>query len=147
MRRRRQSAAFSLIELLIVISLMGIMAALTIPNANTGLHDRLQGAAHIVAADLAYVRSLAVTNNSRYRLTFDIAQNRYLLEHSGAVGALDVLPSNPFHATDDVPTRQTIDLDDLPSLGGGASLLAVRALSKRSSGWRRVTARRGDISP
>jgi prepilin-type N-terminal cleavage/methylation domain-containing protein len=125
MPRRRCPSGFSLVELLIVITIMGIVAALALPNIDTGIHERLQGAAQVIAGDLAYARGLAVANNSNYRLTFDVTNNRYTLVYSGVNALLNVLPPNPFHPSADSPTQNLFDLNTLPGLGEGAHLCAV----------------------
>jgi prepilin-type N-terminal cleavage/methylation domain-containing protein len=124
-RRVRPPAGFSLTELLLVVTLIGIFAAVLLPNANPSLYDRLQGAAHLVSSDLAYARGLAVMNNSTYRVTFDFTNNRYVLQYSGANPALNTLPFSPFRQATDLPTQQTTDFRDLPGLGSGVSLAAV----------------------
>jgi prepilin-type N-terminal cleavage/methylation domain-containing protein len=124
MPRRRCPSGFSLVELLIVITVMGIVAALAMPSVNPGTHERLQGAAQVIAGDLAYARGLAVANNSSYRFTFDTKNNRYTLAHSGVNAAFNVLPPSPFHSSADSPTQDIFDLNTLPSLGGGAQLCA-----------------------
>jgi prepilin-type N-terminal cleavage/methylation domain-containing protein len=123
--RRPQPAGYSLVELLMVITLMSIAAALALPSVNPGIHDQLQGAAEIVAGDLAYARGLAVTNNGTYRFTFDLAHNSYTLTYSGADPALATLPSNPFQAPGSDPTQYVVSLGQLPSLGGSVQLAAV----------------------
>jgi prepilin-type N-terminal cleavage/methylation domain-containing protein len=124
-QRVRPSAGFSLTELLLVVTLIGIFAAVLLPNANPSLYDRLQGAAHLVSSDLAYARGLAVTNNGTYRVTFDFTNDRYVLQYSGSNPALNNLPFSPFRLSTDAPTQQTTDFHDLPGLGGGVSLAAV----------------------
>ncbi len=123
--RRQSSAAFSLVELLIVIALMGIVAALALPSLSPAIHDQLQGAAQIIAHDLAYARGLAVANNSSYRFSFDLANNQYVMRYSGSNPALAALPPNPFQAPGGDPTQYVVSLGELVTLGGKVQLAAV----------------------
>jgi prepilin-type N-terminal cleavage/methylation domain-containing protein len=124
-RRRRPPAGFSLIEVLLVISLMAILAGLVLPNSSPSIHDQLQATAQIVSGDLAYGRSLAVTHNSRYRIDFDVSENRYVLSHSGSDASLDALPDSPWRNPDDPADKHVVDLDELPHLGVGVKIAAV----------------------
>jgi len=126
--RRRQSDGISLIELLIVVAIIGILVGMVIPKSDPGIHDQLRAAAQIVQTDLAYARSLAITNSSDYELSFDTAENRYVLKHSGLNADLDVLPPSPFGNPDDPPEEHIVELDDLPNLGPGVELAAVGTL-------------------
>ena len=85
-----------------------------IPQLGQQIPDQLTAVAEIVASDLEYARSLAVANDSKYRITFELPQNRYYLRHSGPNTLLHVLPASPFRQADDPPDQQTSDLDDLP---------------------------------
>jgi Tfp pilus assembly protein FimT len=123
--RRRQSSGYTLVELLIIVALMAILATLTIPAFESSLYDQLNAAASIVSADLSYARSLAVSNNSHYRITFDTDENKYVLRHSGANSSLNILPENPFRPQDDLSSEQTTDLDELPQVGATVRLAAV----------------------
>ena len=132
-RRCRRSAGFTLIELLIVVAVMGLLAGLMVPRSDPSLHDQLQAAAQIVVGDLAYGRSLAVTNNSEYRFTFDTAGNRYILKHSGTDAALDPLPDSPFRSSDDPPDQQIVVLEELPHVGPTVRIAAVVAEGSASA--------------
>jgi Tfp pilus assembly protein FimT len=110
---------------MIVITLIGILTALVIPSANSGIHDQLHSAADVIAADIAYARSLAVTNSSKYRLTFAPDENRYVLEHTGTNSAFANLPPSPFRSSQDSATTQTVKLADLPHLGAPVQLVGV----------------------
>ena len=118
--------AFSLVELLIVIAILGILVAAASPYLSSDVPQQLQMAADSVAGDFTYARGLAVANNSNYRFTFNIAANTYVLQHSGAVAALNKLPPSPFHTFDAGQTQQTADLSKLPMLAGSVKIAAVQ---------------------
>jgi prepilin-type N-terminal cleavage/methylation domain-containing protein len=111
---RPAARGLTLVELLIAIVVVSIVAAMLMPQLGRQIPDQLTAVAEIVAADLEYARSLAVVNNSTYRVEFSVADNRYILRHSGANTLLHVLPASPFRQNDDAPDEQTTDLADLP---------------------------------
>ena len=121
--------AFSMVELLIVLSIIGILAALAVPYLNPSMQSQLESAGHIVAADLAYARSLAIANNSSYEVSFDAAANRYTLRHSGANTALNSLPPSPNHHPDDPPDQQITDFANLPQLGPAPRIEAIHRMT------------------
>lgn len=125
----RRHSGFTLIELLIVVALLSMVAGMIIPNANPTLRDQLEGAAQTVSGDIAFARSLAVANDSDYRITFDLTRNQYVLEHVGTNPALDTLPRSAFALPSDSDTQHVVRLGSLPSLGSTARLHAVRSLS------------------
>jgi prepilin-type N-terminal cleavage/methylation domain-containing protein len=110
----RAPRGLSLVELLITLAIVSILAAMLIPRMGQQVPDQLLAVSEIVAADMEYARSLAVINNSKYKITFTPAQNRYVLRHSGTNTLLHVLPASPFRQTSDTPDQQTTDLFDLP---------------------------------
>jgi len=129
---RKRQRGVTLIELLIVISLMSILAAAIMPSASPGVHSQLSAAAQRVAGDIAYCRSLALTNNSKYRIRFQLDQNKYILEHSGSNSTLNALPSSLLRAESDPPHQQIVNLHDLPGVVMPVDLVAVQALTAPS---------------
>ncbi|MGC3971070.1 MAG: type II secretion system protein [Pirellulales bacterium] len=120
-------AGYTLVEVMISIAVIGIMAGAAVPLFQPDVASQLEAFGQIVAADLAHVRNLATTNNSKYRLTFERSENRYFLEHSGTNSALNNLPATIYRHASNTPTRQYTDLDDLPQLGAGGFLESVFA--------------------
>jgi prepilin-type N-terminal cleavage/methylation domain-containing protein len=116
---------YSLLELLLVVAVIAILAALVLPSAQPAVVEQLRSTARIVADDMAYARSLAVANNSAYRITFDITGNRYTLTYSGTNASLATLPATPFATSRDTTTQQITDLDELPHVGPTVRLAKV----------------------
>ncbi len=71
MLRKRQSG-FTLMEMMIVVAVLAIMAAIAIPNFMSLLPGmRLNGAARQVMGDLMAARMNAVKENNRFRVFFN----------------------------------------------------------------------------
>ncbi len=115
---------FTLTELLIVVTVMGILAAVAVPLMAPDAAEHLQAGADALALDLAYARSLAVTNNSRYRVSFNKATNRYTLKHSGSNPSLNHLPTGTLGSPSDPADERIVDLNQLPTLGTRTRLFA-----------------------
>jgi prepilin-type N-terminal cleavage/methylation domain-containing protein len=124
---RAAQPGFTLLELLLVVMIVGIMVGVLLPSTQPAVYDQLRSTAQIVAADLAYARSLAVANNDNYRITFDLNANRYILKHSGLNATLNQLPNSPFSSPSDTSDQHIVDLDDLPHAGPTVRLAAVAA--------------------
>lgn len=126
LRCGRAREAYTLVELLIVVSIMGILTALLLPKFEPSTYEQLHGAALVIASDLGYARNLAVANDSRYAVTFDQSSNSYFLEHTGANNLLDALPLRPYRSADDSPDKQHTYLEELPHLGAAVEIVGVR---------------------
>jgi len=77
-------AGYTLLELMIVLVLMGIAAALVIPNVQGSESIRIQTAVRAIASDIMYAQSDALAYQSRRAIVFDAASNSYwIAEVSG----------------------------------------------------------------
>jgi prepilin-type N-terminal cleavage/methylation domain-containing protein len=118
-------AAFTLIELLMVLAVICILVGAMLPKNDPNVLNGLRSAAQIVSSELAYGRSLAMANNDAYKFTFDTAQNNFTLQHSGTNSSLNPLPATSFKSPSDTATRHVVDLDEFPSLGPLVQLAAI----------------------
>jgi hypothetical protein len=79
-----------------------------------------------VAADLDYARSLAVSNGSKYQVTFELVAQSYTLRHSGSDSSLHILPPSPFRRPGDSPQEHIVELAGLPRLSATVELAGLR---------------------
>ena len=128
MIQRQRSSAYTLIEVLIVISLVGILAATVLPSVNPTVREELYAAADVIEADLAWARTLAVTNNSTYLVTFHPSSDFYEITHSGPRGSLHVLPVTPFTSAASTPTKYVVQLTALPEVAQAIDLVDAQTL-------------------
>lgn len=78
-RRAHHPRAFTLLELLVTIAILGIAGALVIPAmGETGIL-RIQGAVRSIVADLTFAQADAVAFQERRAVVFDIDNNVYRL--------------------------------------------------------------------
>ena len=125
---RRRNAGFTLLEILMVIVMICILAAVILPRNNPNVLDELRSAAQIVSTELAYGRSLAMANNDAYKFTFDTTQNRFTLAHSGSNTLLNKLPVTAFKSPSDTTTQHVVDLDEFPHMGPIVQIAAVEVV-------------------
>lgn len=77
----RPGAGFSLIELVIVVTIIAILAAMAIPRfGNSIARQRAEAAACRVAADLKLARRHAIQTSATQTVTFELSSSSYVLE-------------------------------------------------------------------
>jgi prepilin-type N-terminal cleavage/methylation domain-containing protein len=62
---------FTMIELLIVVAILAIAAAIVVPMASSAGSMQLRAAVNMVAADLEYAKSMSISRGQRYAVVFD----------------------------------------------------------------------------
>lgn len=68
---------FTMIELMIVMVILAIAAAIVVPMASSAGSMQLRAAVNMVAADLEYAKSMAISRGQRYAVVFDSTTESY----------------------------------------------------------------------
>jgi prepilin-type N-terminal cleavage/methylation domain-containing protein len=93
-RRTLRGGGFSLIELLAVIAIAGIMAAVAVPTLSTLASTRTAAGAKLILRDMSYARERAITTGARTWVIFNVSGNSYSLlqEPTGNPGRANAAP-------------------------------------------------------
>ena len=114
----RKNKGFSLIELIIVIALIGIIAAIAAPNFtryrdNTNLRE----AARDVSSDIQLYKQRAIAENVRYRIDFTIGGNKYEIKRETTLNSGD-FDTNPNKITKEMGSTNAIETSVPANFGG-----------------------------
>ena len=131
----RQSGAFSLIELMVVVVLIGIMTAMILPAMKGTYEDALlRSTARKLVDGLTLANSRAVSISQVHRLRFDRKNGRYIIErkaYDGQSGAGFAAVKDTPGAEGEIDSRISIEfwrVDELPAAEGEAPLIARDSL-------------------
>lgn len=96
MQRRSQQQGFTLAEVIMVLAIIGILAAIAIPNFLSWLPNmRLKAAARDLYSSMQKARAEAIKTNRDHAIVFDTANNRYVLcSSAGADNSWSALADN-----------------------------------------------------
>lgn len=87
---RHSRGAYTLVEVLLVVTILGIVSAAVIPSMLTAGQMGVQAAARIIVADLLYAQNEAIAQQAPRKVVFDVANNRYrLVDQNDAVLTMD----------------------------------------------------------
>jgi prepilin-type N-terminal cleavage/methylation domain-containing protein len=87
---RIRLSGFTLIEMVLVVVILAIAAMMAIPFATSGASTQLKGAATIIASDLEYAKSMAISRGKQYSVVFDTSTESYQIKDNN-----DVVISHP----------------------------------------------------
>ena len=135
------SRGFTIIEVLIVVVILSIAAFVAIPMVGSAASMQIRSASNMIAADLEYARSMAISRGQNYSVVFDAATDRYWIEDQyntvishpvkkgfdyvvdfksdGRLGKVDIIEDEANNLS-----RVTFDYFGSPSEGGDIDLAA-----------------------
>ncbi len=77
---------FTFVEILVVVVILAIAAMVAIPMAGSAANMQIKSAANMIAADLEYAKSMAITTGQLYSVEFDTANETYSIkDQNGSV--------------------------------------------------------------
>lgn len=128
-RRQTSCAGFTLVEMLIVVTIVGLLASVVIPTlSSTSGAVSLEAMARTLAADIRGARQSAVQYNGNFAVTFDLANNSYQTQpvNSGSTpGLVNVLgPSG---------SGNTVRLDSFGAGGRNQSRVVIGGVALKTS--------------
>lgn len=83
---RRHVGGFTMIEIIVVVVILSIAAAMAVPMLSSAGTMQIRAAGNMVAADLEYAKSMAISRGQRYSVEFDKTAETYrLVDQSGNV--------------------------------------------------------------
>lgn len=77
---RGSHSGFTVVELLIVVVILSIVALTAVPMMSSAASIQIRSAANMMAADLEYARSMAISRGQNYSVEFDKNTDRYWIE-------------------------------------------------------------------
>jgi prepilin-type N-terminal cleavage/methylation domain-containing protein len=82
----RRKYGFTLIEIIIVVVILAIAAMTALPMLSSASSVQIRSAANLIAADLEYAKSMAISRGQDYYVRFNESANSYQIEdHTGTV--------------------------------------------------------------
>ena len=105
-RKHPEQVGFTLIELIVVVGIIGIMAAVGLPTIMTWLRNyRIQGASQEVARQIEAARVKAISTNSNQGVVFAIVDsNSYRMLRPDLIGAPGAGPNEYLGTLYDLPS-------------------------------------------
>ncbi len=79
------SGGFTLVELLIVIVIIMIAALTAIPMMSSAASVQIRSAANMIAADLEYAKSMAISRAQKFSVVFDKNTESYWIEDQDGI--------------------------------------------------------------
>ena len=81
----RQDSGFTIIEILVVVVIIGIAAMMVVPMMSSAASMQIRSAANMIAADLEYAKSMAISRQKIYAVVFNASAESYQIEDPNGI--------------------------------------------------------------
>jgi len=78
---RAASSGFTMVEILIVVVIIAIAAMMAIPMMSSAASMQIRSAANMIAADLEYAKSMAISRGQNFSVVFDKSTESYRIKN------------------------------------------------------------------
>ncbi|HIJ53191.1 MAG TPA: type II transport protein [Planctomycetes bacterium] len=110
------SSGFTAVEILIVVVIIAIAAMMAIPMMTSAASFQIRSAANMIAADLEYAKSMAISRSQSFSVVFDETTDSYRIEdQDGTIIAHPV--KKGFDYVVDFPGNSRLNKVDIFSVG------------------------------
>jgi len=75
-----RDSGFTLIEILIVVAIIAIAAMVVVPMVGSAASMQIRSAANMIAADMEYAKSMAISRGQNFSVVFDKATESYRIK-------------------------------------------------------------------
>jgi len=127
------AAGFTLVEIIVVVLILAICAAVVIPNVVNTSDMQATSAARMIAADLQYAQSLAIASQDPISVTFDVSAEQYFLHKANESAPLDHPITKQDYVTDFRSRRGFERLDVVSASFGGTAVVTFDELGAPES--------------
>ena len=79
------SGGFTMVEIIIVVVIIAIAALAAVPMMSSAASLQIRSAANMIAADLEYAKSMAISSGVNYSVEFDINAESYCIKDQTGV--------------------------------------------------------------
>lgn len=143
LQKTRITKGYTLIEVLITVTIMGLAAAIVVPNMLRGGTLGVQAGARMIIADLLFAQNEAMAQQSTRRVVFDAGNNSYRIQKFDSATSAWVLEYNPSLGVGGNQQNYEMDFDEDSRFDGidivsadfnGSSTLEFDDLGTPSSG-------------
>jgi len=76
-KAQNTSSSFTMIEIIIVVVIIAIAAMMAIPMMTSAAGMQIRSAANMIAADLEYAKSMAISRGQKFSVVFDATAESY----------------------------------------------------------------------